>query len=104
MPSSNGFGIQALSGTLIESVEISYDSESKMLMDRLGEFSEARIMDISYSFTVRGAGDTSIAIGGASGAPNEISGKTVITSVKKTQTNEDFERFEYGGVTYPNAS
>lgn len=104
MPSANGFGISAASGTLVESVEISYDSETKMLMDRLGEFSEARIMDTSHGFTVRGAGDTNVAIGGSSGAPTGVSGKVVITSVKRTQTNEDFERFEYSGTGYPNAS
>ena len=104
MPSANGFGIAALTGTLIESVEISYDSETKMLMDRLGEFSEARIMDTTHGFTVRGAGDTGVTIGGTSGAPTGVSGKVVVTSIKRTQTNEDYERFEYSGTAYPNAS
>jgi hypothetical protein len=54
MPSANGFGIQALTGTLVESVEISYDSETKTLMDREGNFSEAKLMDTSIGFTVRG--------------------------------------------------
>lgn len=103
MPSANGFGIQALVGTLIESVEISYDSETKMLMDRAGEFSEARVMDITHGFTVRGAGDTGVTIGGTSGAPTGVDGKVVITSIKRTQTNEDFERFEYSGTAYPSA-
>jgi hypothetical protein len=103
MPSANGFGIQALVGTLIESVEISYDSETKMLMDRAGEFSEARVMDVTHGFTVRGAGDTGVTIGSTSGAPTGVDGKVVITSIKRTQTNEDFERFEYSGTAYPSA-
>lgn len=104
MPSANGFGISALSGTLIESVEISYESEEKMLMDRLGEFSEARLIDTTTTFTVRGAGETSVAIGGTSGAPTGVDGKVVITSVKRTQVNDDFEKFEYSGTAYPGAS
>lgn len=104
MPSSNGFGIAALSGSLVESVEISYESEEKMLMDRLGEFSEARLVDVTTTFTVRGSGDTGVSIGGTSGAPTGVSGKVVITSVKKTQTNDDFEKFEYSGTAYPSAS
>ena len=104
MPSANGCGIAALTGSLIESVEISYDSETKMLMDRLGDFSEARIIDVTQGFTVRGTGTTAVSIGSASGAPASLSGKIVITSVKQTQTNEDFEKFEYSGTAYPNAS
>lgn len=104
MPSANGFGISAISGTLIESVEISYESEEKMIMDRLGEFSEARLIDTTTTFTVRGAGETSVAIGGTSGAPTGVDGKVVITSVKRTQVNDDFEKFEYSGTAYPGAS
>lgn len=104
MPSSNGFGISALTGSLIESVEISIDSETKMVMDRLGEFSEARIVDVTQSFTVRGTGTTAVSIGSTSGAPSALSGKIVVTSVKQTQTNEDFEKFEYSGTAYPSAS
>lgn len=104
MPSANGFGISALTGTLIESVEISYESEEKMLMDRLGEFSEARLIDTTTTFTVRGAGDTGVTVGGTSGAPTGADGKVVITSVKRTQVNDDFEKFEYSGTAYPGAS
>jgi len=104
MPSANGFGISAIAGASIEAVEISYDSETKMLMNSSGEFAEARVSDVTTSFTVRGSGTTGVAIGGASGAPSGLSGKVVITSVKATQTNEDFERFEYSGTAYPSAS
>jgi hypothetical protein len=103
MPSANGFGISALTGTLIESVEISYESEEKMLMDRLGEFSEARLIDTTTTFTVRGSGEPTVTIGGTSGAPTGAEGKIVITSVKRTQVNDDFEKFEYSGTAYPSA-
>jgi hypothetical protein len=75
-----------------------------MVMDRLGEFSEARIVDVTQSFTVRGTGTTAVSIGSTSGAPSALSGKIVVTSVKQTQSNEDFEKFEYSGTAYPSAS
>lgn len=104
MPSANGFGISKIAGASIEAVELSYDSETKMLMDSNGDFAQARVSDVSIGFTVRGSGTTGVTIGGTSGAPTGVSGKVVITSVKHTQTNEDFERFEYSGICYPSAS
>jgi hypothetical protein len=103
MPSTNGFGIAAITGALIESVEINYESETKSVMTFDGGFSEARISDITQTFTVRGTGTTGVTIGGSSGAPTALGGQVVITSVKRTQTNEDFEKFEYSGTAYPNA-
>lgn len=104
MPSTNGFGINQLGGESIESVDVSFDTESKLLIDAYGEFSEAKIYDITASFSVKGSGTPSVSIGGASGAPDLVSGKVIITSVKRTQTNEDFERFEYSGTAYLSAS
>jgi hypothetical protein len=103
MPSTNGFGIAALTGTLLESVEISYESETKSVMTYDGGFSEARISDVTQTFTVRGTGTPSVSIGGSGGAPTALSGQVIITSVKRTQANEDFEKFEYSGTAYPNA-
>ena len=103
MPSTNGFGIAAITGALIESAEINYESEIKSLMTYDGGFSEARISDVTQTFTVRGTGTTAVSIGGASGAPTALSGQIIVTSIKRTQTNEDFEKFEYSGTAYPNA-
>lgn len=104
MPSANGFGITEVSGESIESVDVSFDTESKTLINAYGEFSEARIYDITASFSVKGSGTPSVSLGGAGGAPDLVSGKVIITSVKRMQTNEDFERFEYSGTAYLSAS
>jgi hypothetical protein len=103
MPSTNGFGIAAISGALIESVEVNYQSETKSVMTYDGGFSEARISDITQTFTVRGTGTTGVTIGSSSGAPSGLGGQVVVTSVKRTQSNENFEKFEYSGTAYPNA-
>lgn len=104
MPSANGFGITQVDGESIESVDVSFDTETKMLMNAYGEFSEAKVYDVTASFSVKGFGTPSVSIGGSSGAPDLVSGKVIVTSVKRTQTNEDFERFEYSGTAYLSAS
>jgi hypothetical protein len=103
MPTANGFGIAAATGATLESVEINYQSEIKSVMTSDGDFSEARISDVTQSFTIRGTGTSGVSIGGSGGGPSSLSGQVVITSVKRTQTNEDFEKFEYSGTCYPNA-
>lgn len=104
MPSANGFGITLIGDALAESVDVSFDTEVKVLVDKSGEFSQAQVYDVTASFTVKGSGSTAISIGSASGAPSNLSGKVVITSVKKSQSNEDFEKYEYGGTCYLSAS
>jgi hypothetical protein len=75
-----------------------------MIMEQDGTFCDAKIYDTSFKFTVKGRGTTSVTVGGTTGAPSGVTGKVIITSVKNTQTNEDFESFEYSGVAYPSAS
>lgn len=104
MPSANGFGITLVADTLAESVDVSFETDVKVLIDKSGEFNQAQVYDVTASFSVKGSGSTAIAIGSASGAPSNLSGKVVITSVKKSQSNEDFEKFEYSGTCYLNAN
>lgn len=104
MPSTNGFGISYLADQSIESVDISFDSETKMIMTADGEFSQARLYDTTGTFSVKGWGSTSVGLGSSSGAPSFMTGKVIITSVKTSQVNEDFERYEYSGNAYLSAS
>lgn len=104
MPSANGFGITQVDGASIESVDLSFETESKLLIDAFGEFSEARVYDVTATFSVKGFGTTAISLGGSTGAPDLVTGKVIVTSVKRSQTNEDFERFEYSGTAYLSAS
>lgn len=104
MPSANGFGITQVDGESIESVDVSFETESKVLINASGEFSEAKVYDVTGTFSVKGFGTPTATIGGNTGAPDLLSGKIIVTSVKRTQTNEDFERFEYSGTAYLSAS
>lgn len=103
MPATNGFGISAVSGALIESVEVNYESESKTILNFDGSFAQGQLSDITQTFTVRGSGTSAVSVGSSSGAPDFLNGTIIITSAKRTQTNEDFEKFEYSGTAYPNA-
>lgn len=98
------FGITNVEGSCLESSSIEHNSDHKMIMEGDGTFCDAKIYDTSYKFTVKGRGTTSVTVGGTSGAPSGATGKVIITSVKQTQTNEDFEAYEYSGVSYPSAT
>ena len=104
----NKIGVQSVTAELIESVESTKQMESKMIMSNEGGFGEARTFDPTYEFTVKGRGTTSVKAGDESAAgymPDIISGgRTIITSVKMTQTNDDYNEFEISGVNYPEAT
>lgn len=97
-----------MTGELIESVEGTKTMDSKMIMSTSGGFGEARTFDPTYEFTVKGRGTTAVKAGDTSAGaymPDYISGgRTIITSVKLTQSNDDYSEFEISGVNYPQAS
>ena len=103
----NKIGVQSVNGELVESVEGTKSMESKMIMSTEGGFGEARTFDPKYEFTVKGRGTTSVKAGDPSAGgymPDYISGgRTIITSVKLTQKNDDYAEFEISGVNYPDA-
>jgi len=101
---ATSFGITNVTGSCLESSSVEHNSDHKMIMEQDGTFCDAKIYDTSFKFTVKGRGTTSVTVGGTTGAPSGVTGKVIITSVKNTQTNEDFESFEYSGVAYPSAS
>jgi hypothetical protein len=98
------FGITTISDSLIESVDIEHKADTKVLLDSDGSFSAARKIDTSYSFSVKGKGTTTVAVGDNGGAPTGVSGKIVITSVRVSLSNDDWAGFEYSGVAYPSAT
>ena len=105
MPST--FGVTLVSppaGGVVESVDVDFKAEVKVLKNTAGGYSEARSISPEYSFSVRGKGVATVTVGGSTGAPSVVSGKVIITSVKQTQSNEDWESFEYSGSAYPNAT
>jgi hypothetical protein len=103
MPST--FGINSLTGTLLESVDVEHKADLKELINKDGTHSASRSVDDSFSFTVKGKGTTSISVGAnSSAAPSGVSGKIIVTNVTKTQTNDDWEGFTYSGTGYAHAT
>lgn len=98
------FGISKLTGDLLESVDVELKAETKELITSTGAHSAARSVDQAYSFSVKGKGTSSVTIGGNSGAPTGVSGKVIITSVTKSQTNDDWQGFSYSGTGYVHAT
>lgn len=100
------FGITLLSGggVIYESVDVESKVDLKVLIDSDGAYSEARALSPTFSFSVKGKGSAPVAIKGSTGAPSNVTGKIIITSVKNTQSNEDWVGFEYSGTAYPGVS
>jgi hypothetical protein len=105
----NQIGVQSVTAELIERVESTKNMESKMIMSTEGGFGAAKTFDPTYEFTVKGRGTTSVDAGDADAAgytPDYIptDGVTVITSVKLSEKNDDFNEFEISGTVFPDAA
>jgi hypothetical protein len=108
MPASfNEIGVKCVTAALVESVDVQKQLEHKIIKKNDGAFETGNRYDPSFSFTVKGRGVASEDIlGGASAAyvPEQITGgTTIITSVKNSQSNEDYDSFEVSGMNYPAA-
>ena len=100
----SNIGISQATGTLIESVEWEQKVEEKIIKDLHGAFGQGQAFDPTVEFSVKGRGDTSMAVGvGASGISAISNGTTLILKVKRSQKNDDFDSFEYSGTNYPSA-
>jgi len=100
----SNIGITQATGTLLESVEWERKLEEKVIKDLSGGFGQGQAFDPLIEFSVKGRGDTAMAVGvGASGIAAITGGTTLILKVKRSQKNDDFNSFEYSGTNYPNA-
>lgn len=109
MPAAfNEIGVKCVNAALVESVDVQKQLEHKIIKTSDGEFEAGNRYDPSFEFSVKGRGlaDESL-LGGAGAAyvPEQIAegGTTIITSVKNSQSNEDFNSFEVSGVNHPAA-
>lgn len=102
----NKIGVQSVSAELIESVETTKSLDTKMIMSSEGGFGAGKGFDPKFEFTVKGRGTTTQEAGATpSMVPDSITGGvTVITSVKISEKNDDFNEFEISGVNHPGAS
>ena len=101
----NKIGVQSVTAELIESVETTKSLDTKMIMSSEGGFGAGKGFDPKFEFTIKGRGTTTMDAGGAAAMiPEGITGGiTVITSVKVSEKNDDFNEFEISGVNYPQA-
>jgi len=94
------FGITKISGALIESVDCEIKGDLKELIGFDGTHSAARIVDVSFSFSVKGKGTCPVSVASSNGAPDEVDGKVIITNATDSESNEDWQGFSYSGVAF----
>ena len=102
----NTIGVQSVSAELIESVETTKSLDTKMIMSSEGGFGAGKGFDPKFEFTIKGRGTTDLEAGDdpATLLPDSITaGVSIITSVKLSEKNDDFNEFEISGVNYPEA-
>ncbi len=108
MPAAfNEIGVKCVTAALVESVDVQKQIEHKIIKKSDGSFETGHRYDPSFSFSVKGRGVAAESLlGGSSAAyvPEQITGgTTIITSVKNSQTNEDYDSFELSGINHPGA-
>lgn len=101
----NKIGVTSVSGELLESVEVTKTVETKMIKATDGGFGQGKGSGAKIEYTVKGRGATDVKVGASSGyLPSSIQGGvTIVTSVKISQKNDDYNDFEISGVNYPDA-
>ena len=100
-----GVTIIGASGTIVESVDVESKGEFKQLINSLGEHSEAKIIDVSHSVSVKGKGDSCpFTAGTSSGMPTGVSGKGVWTSASLESKNDDYRGWSASATIYQGAS
>ena len=105
MPASDvTFGITRHSGALIESVETTKSIQIKELVGSDGEIARVHPHKSMTEGSVKGHGTVSVAPGvGDSGVTGVSGGVTIIAELKESESNEDFNGWEYTFKNYPNA-
>ena len=105
MPSTDvTFGITRHSGALIDSVETTKSIQVKELVGSDGEVARVKTYKSMTEGSVKGHGSVTIAPGvGDSGVTGVTGGVTIIAELKESESNEDFNGWEYTFKNYPNA-
>jgi hypothetical protein len=90
---------------LIDSVETDESVQVKELAGSNGEIARVKTYRTMTEGSAKGHGQLSVVPGvGASGVTGvAATGVTVITNVKKSESNEDFDGWEYSFKNYPSA-
>ncbi len=106
MPASDvTFGITRHSGALIDSVETTQSVQVKELAGSDGEIARVHTYREMTEGSVKGHGTLSVVPGvGDPGVSGVTGGVTVIPELKKSESNDDFDGWEYTFKNYPNAT
>jgi hypothetical protein len=104
MAAPTNIGVTLVSHATAQSAEVSSKGEVKVLTDRSGNFSQAAVQDPTFEFSVRGKGAACPVALKASTGPTGVSGKVIVTTVKESTSNDDWEEWEYSGSAYPSAT
>lgn len=105
MPASDvKFGITRHEGALIDSVETTRSVQVKELAGSDGEIARAHPYKSMTEGSVKGHGTLSVVPGvGDPGVLGVTGGVTIITELKESESNEDYDGWEYSFKNYPNA-
>ena len=99
------FGVTRHTGALIDSVETDESVQVKELAGSDGEIARVKPYRKMTEGSVKGHGTLAVVPGvgdpGVSGLPT--GGVTIITNLKKSENNEDFDGWEYNFKHYPTA-
>lgn len=100
-----GISIIEAAGSIVESVDLEMKGEFKQLINSLGQHSEAKTYDTSYSISVKGKGDTcpfdvADTVTGVTG----VFGKGYWTNVTLDSKNDDYRGWSATGTVYVNAT
>jgi len=106
MAAPTAIGINLVTHTTAQSVEVTSQGEVSILVDKAGKYSKAAVFDPKFSFTVSGKGAVCpVSINAAgTGKPSGVTGKVIINSIKNQTNNDDWESWEYSGEAFPSAT
>ena len=97
-------GITLVTEATAQSAEVSSKGDVKILTDKAGVYSQAAVQDPTFEFSVRGKGATCPVALKVATAPSGVSGKIIVSTVKESTSNDDWEEWEYSGSGFPSAT
>ena len=97
------FGIVSNSGTLIEAIDNDATVEVAELLDSTGEVARAHPYKNMSKGTVKGHGTISVLPGVGDAGVGANGGVTIITSLKNSEKNTEWNGWEYSYTVYPGA-
>lgn len=104
-PIATDLGVKLVTHASAQSVDVTSKGDVKVLTDKDGNYVQAAVQDPTFEFSVRGKGAACpVEIKSDQGAPTGVTGKIIITSVKESTSNDDWEEWEYSGQGFPQAT